>query len=374
VESILNRRQWIKKSVLATTGLWMTSVFPECERKRTVAQTGAGEIRAVKLNSNESPYGISPKASQALIDAIDRAPLYPHRQYPDLSAQIAEREGVTPEHVILGAGSTEVMNLVIHAYGRRGKILAADPTYFDFVFYAEQAGCSLDYTPLDESFGHDLPSLLEKIDGQTNLVYICNPNNPTGSITPYEDLSSFCELASKKTVLLIDEAYHEYVEDPSYGSMIGCIQREENVIITRTFSKIHGMAGLRIGYGLARPEVIKNLGRVQMNFAPIANTSLQAALASYKDAVFTQNVLKKNSSVKAYLYTQLDNLGYSYIPSLTNFVLFRVNREAKEVAENLGSKNVLVRPFRFFGNDWIRVSLGTMEDMKFFVSALSQME
>jgi histidinol-phosphate aminotransferase len=211
----------------------------------------------------------------------------------------------------------------------------------------------------------------QRITQSTSLVYICNPNNPTGSITPGDRIRSFSERASQKVPVIIDEAYHEYVEDESYASMIDLVRSGKNVIVTRTFSKIFGLAGLRVGYGIARSEIIEKLEKIERNFAPVAWLSLNAALASYKNVEFTQYVREKNKEVKSYLYQELGRLGLSYIPSHTNFVLFRVNRDSQEMFKEFEDRNVLIRAFNFNGDNWIRVSLGTREEMQSFVSVLA---
>jgi histidinol-phosphate aminotransferase len=209
------------------------------------------------------------------------------------------------------------------------------------------------------------------ITQNTSFIYICNPNNPTGSITPGDKLRSSCERASQKAPVIIDEAYHEYVEDESYASMIDLVRTRENVIVTRTFSKIFGLAGLRVGYGIARPDIIKELEKIERNFAPVAWLSLNAALASYKNVEFIQYAREKNKEVKSYLYQELGRLGFFYVPSHTNFVLFRVNRDSQEMFKEFEGRNVLIRAFNFNGDNWIRVSLGTLEEMQAFVSVLA---
>ena len=209
-----------------------------------------------------------------------------------------------------------------------------------------------------------------QIGPDTALAYICNPLNPTGTILPRDMLRAFCEDASRKTLVVVDEAYHEYVDDPSYGSMIALIREGRNVVVTRTFSKIFGMAGLRVGYGIGPADVIESLAPYRMNFASIAGTSLSAARAAYADLAFVRSVKEKNSSLKAYLYGELDRLDLTFIPSHANFVLFQVPRDARETQAELAERGVLVRPFQIKEKNWIRVSIGTQDDMQAFVSAL----
>jgi len=367
----MNRRQWLKTSTLVTTGLLVSSSFPSCGQRETFSKRSPQKSGIIKLNSNESPYGVSEKSRQAMVEAMGECHLYPHKKYAELIERIAERERLTPDHIILGGGSTEVMNMIIRAYGTTGPIVVSDPTYFDFIYYAELADCVLEHVPLNDTFEHDLESTEQHITTQKSLVYICNPNNPTGSITGKDSLLAFCNQFADKVLVVVDEAYHDYVEDSSYSSIVDLVRQDKNVIVTRTFSKIFGMAGLRVGYGMANPEIIERLKRVQMNFASISYPSLKAAVSGYTDMSFIRSVREKNRSVKAYLCTQLENMGYNYIPSHTNFVLFEVKRPAEDVAEDFKGYNILVRPFQFRDSQWIRVSLGTLKDMQTFISTLS---
>jgi len=367
-----SRRQWLKTSALAAAGLVAGTNFPACRPERSNPDQSSGEEKIIRLNSNENPYGISEKARKAIVHAMDQSNRYPDEHYSELKKLIAEKEKISPDHIILGAGSTEVMTMMIYSYGAHREVLAASPTYFDFVDYAEKAGCDLRQVPLNEKFEHDLQAMEKQIGPETGLIYICNPLNPTGTIVPKDRLLYFCEEASRKALVAVDEAYHDYAEDGTYASMLGLVQRGKNIVITRTFSKIYGLAGLRVGYGMAHPDIIKNLEQRQMNFAPIAYPSLLAALASYQDDEFCRFGRERNRFVKSYLYKQMEKQGFSYIPSDANFVLFKVNRDAKETADDFKGHHVLVRPFSFLGGQWIRVSLGTMEEMRAFTSALAE--
>ncbi len=369
----LNRRQWLKTSAVAAAGLIVSRNYTACQRKDALPRLSLGGEVPLRLGNNESPYGISDGARQAIIDSIDRSNRYPHGYYLQLKELIAEKENVSAENIILGAGSTEVMTSLIHVYGTQGSILVADPTYFDFVIYAGKARCPLQRIPLNDDFEHDLPAMEKRIDRDTRLVYICNPNNPTGSITPGEKMRSFCERASEKALVVVDEAYHEYVEDRAYASVIDLVREGKNIVVTRTFSKVFGLAGLRVGYGITRSDIIEELERLQRNFAPVAWLSLKAAIASYKDLQFPQIVREKNSEVKYYLYEDLERLNFAYVPSHTNFVLFKVNRDSRKMAEDFERRKIIIRPFEFKGQYWIRVSLGTREEMQTFISVLTDL-
>lgn len=369
----LNRRQWFKISAAGTAALWVSSQLPACRKEKPLLSVTM-DNEFIRLDNNENPYGIATKARAAIIEAIRGSHRYPHRFYPDLIKMIAEKEGLAAENILLGAGSTEIMNMAIFAYGVRGEVLTHEPTYFDFIFYAEQAGCSLRRIPVNENLRVNLEAMANHLIPPISLVYICNPNNPTGAIIPAKNLRDFCEEASERTLVLVDEAYHEYVDDVAYSSMVNLVSKGKKVLITRTFSKIYGLAGLRVGYGIAHPEIIANLKKVQMNFASIAYPGLRAAIAAYSDEAFTRLVKEKTRSVKSYLEKELASRGYYHVPSQANFVLFQVNRNSKEMAAELEKRQVLVRPFTFAGKNWIRVSVGTREEIQTFLSVLDNLE
>lgn len=370
----MNRRQWLKKSAAAATGLLIAPKFIACRRQSTLYRSSPEPKEIIFLDNNESPYGMPPEAREAVLESLARANRYPHKSYSELTALIAKRERLPEDYVILGAGSTEIMNMAILSYGVKGEILTAHPTYFDFIFYAEQAKCPIQRVPVNERYELDLDAMVGRISKDTSLVYVCNPNNPTGTIVNKDKLRAFCTEASKKALVVVDEAYHEYVEDETYTSMVSLVRDGMNVAVTRTFSKVYGLAGLRIGYGMARPDILKNFERVQMNFASVAYSSLRAAIAAYGATAFISSVREKNSVARAYLENELRRLGYPCLPSRANFSLFEVKRNSREMAADLEKHGILVRPFDFAGKSWLRVSIGTEAEIQVFISALEKIE
>jgi histidinol-phosphate aminotransferase len=367
----LNRRQWLKASTVAITGFVARPSWIYPAKEKTFPRYFSEERQLVRLDSNESPFGISEKAREAIIDAIDLSNRYPHGRYFRLKELIARNEGLSPDHIFLGAGSTEVMVTLIHLIKSKGEILVGDPTYFDFIYYASLADCSFNRIKLNGSFEHDLVTMEKQASARTSLIYICNPLNPTGTISPADELRSFCRKASDKALVVVDEAYHEYVENSSYSSMVDLVKEGKDVIVTRTFSKIFGLAGLRVGYGMARPEIIENLKKMSRNFAPVSWLSLQAAIASYQDRVFMQTIKDKNKLMRQYLCQELKKSGLRWIPSHTNFVLLEVDQDAREMAKKMEDSKILVRPFDFHGRQWIRVSIGNRSQIQAFLSVLS---
>jgi histidinol-phosphate aminotransferase len=369
----IDRRQWLKSSALVAASLAIPRqlgatalpALPQSPHPR-------GQKGVLKLNSNESPYGISEKARAAIIEAADFTHYYPHPAYSELIELIAENNDLTSDHVMLGAGSTELLSISAFRFGAQGgKVLMADPSYFDAHDFYVRVGADLQLVPLNESFEHDLDALDRRLTGDFDHLYVCNPNNPTATVVDSRALRSFCEDASRRTMVFIDEAYHDLARDP-YDSMVDLVRDGANLLIFRTFSKIHGLAGARVGYVMAKPEIIEQLEEMSTNWAPISNLSLRAAIASYQDTEFLETCRARNHRARTQLYAALDRLGYFYVPSHTNFVLFRIQRDRREVQEEFRDRNIMLRTFTINDGPWIRVSMGTPEQMAAFVAALEE--
>lgn len=372
MEKYLNRRQWLKTSAIAFAGLVTGPGFATSGKCLSLAGESSETKDLIRLQSNESHFGISHAAREAILGSIDQCGLYPDDHYPELKEIIAGRENLSPENIILGAGSIEIITALLHLYKTRGEILSGEPTYYDFVDYVGKANCLLRQVPLNGQFEHDLQAMERQVGQNISLIYICNPNNPTGSITPEDKLRSFCQKVSGRALVVVDEAYHDYVEDPSYASAVELVRKGENILVTRTFSKIFGLAGLRVGYGMARPSIIKDLQQMERNFAPVSYLSLKAAIASCGDKTFIGSVRQHNREAKSFLYKELKRLGYNYIPSHANFVLFKVSRNSKEMVKEFKSRSILVRAFEFRDAHWIRVSTSTRREMQAFIACLAE--
>lgn len=372
----LKRREVIRQGLATIAFLPWLGMSPWPEGKHLKEKLPYKGDLPLYLNQNESPYGLPPKARRAAIEALNRAHLYPHDHYSELKESIAAREGLKAEQVILGAGSTEVMTMAINSYGKRGEVLMAEPTYFDFEDFASAAGCMMKKIPLDKDYRHDLEQISSVVTSRTNLIYICNPHNPTATVVGGQELKSFCQKVTAKfnPIILIDEAYYDYVDDPAYESMISLVKKGYPILVTRTFSKIYGMAGMRVGYGLASPEIIKTLEKVRTNFASIAYPSLKAALMALKERDFLLQVKEANTRIRKFLTKSLLEQGYFVLPSQANFILFEIKADAEEWAQRLEEFEVYVRPFKFFNKNWLRVSLGRKDEMEVFLSRLNQLK
>lgn len=239
---------------------------------------------------------------------------------------------------------------------------------------AQATGASWKPVPLKKDWSHDLKGMEEAIDENTKLVYICNPpNNPTGSMTDHAELVDFCSRVSEKVPVFVDEAYMGFLEDGDKKSMVSLVAQGKDVIIARTFSKIHGMAGLRVGYIVALESTLGKIqditrGGMGITYPP----SVFAASASMDDVAFQEKSRKLNAECREFVYATLDKMGYEYIPSSTSFILFPIEMEGKQFLEKMTALGVGVRAFDIMDQNWCRVSMGTMEEMKLFATALQK--
>ncbi|MCR9064197.1 MAG: histidinol-phosphate aminotransferase family protein [Cytophagales bacterium] len=324
-----------------------------------------------KLNANENPYGPPESAKKAVIDSVAGGNRYAWREMYELVGKIAEKENVTPKHIMMGPGSSDLLEKVaLVRFMNGGNLVSADPTYMSLIRVAERVGATWKPVPCTEDWSHNLDAMEKAIDSDTKLVYICNPNNPVGAMTPAKDLEAFCKRVSKKVPIFIDEAYMELAYGPDAVTMSPLVTEGHNVIVCRTFSKIMGMAGLRIGFMLAQPEFVDEISSVTRGGMGISLTSIHAATAAYGDQEFQETTKVKNDEAKKYVLAELKAMGYDPIPSYTNFMIFPIEMEGKAFLSKMQDKGVGVRAFNIMDKNWCRVSMGTMDEMKIFVSAI----
>jgi histidinol-phosphate aminotransferase len=346
--------------------------FPEVWNERDYLLDEAVPMKA-RLSANENPFGPSDKAKKAIEDALPTAYQYPFRSMGDLVAKIADFEKVSKENILLASGSSPLLMAAALYYGKPGSnIITGDPSYADLPSKAEKMGVKINRVPLTSEFKLDLDAMEKAIDANTTLVYICNPNNPTATVVDKDKLKGFCERVSKKVTVFIDEAYIDYLPDPQGTTLIPMVNAGANVIVTRTFSKLYGFAGLRIGYVVTQPDTIKKLSLYTEASMSITTTTLQAALASYQDREFLDAALKKTLASKDYLYEVLKKEGYAYVPSSTNFVIFPIKMEGKQFSDEMMKRGVSVRFWKFINKDWCRVSIGRMDEMEAFAAAFKE--
>ncbi|HTQ27408.1 MAG TPA: histidinol-phosphate transaminase, partial [Puia sp.] len=331
----------------------------------------------INLGSNENPYGISPKARQAIIELLPLANRYSFN-IPSLKtcrSTLAKFHGLSSENILLTAGSGIVLDLgVRYFYKPGGNIVTAEPTFFILPNTAKKLGLGVNAVPVGRDRGLDLDAMMSAINQDTQLIYIVNPNNPTGTVLMPSTLKSFCIEASKKTAIMIDEAYMDFLDAPYNESMIPLAASNPNVLVTRTFSKIHGMAGLRMGYVIGHPSRIRQLEDNYFNESQIAicNLTLAAGMASLQDEGHRQLCKQKNAAAREYTVKSLEAMNLHCIPSYTNFLLFSLDGFTGNFAEYMLTQNIILRSNEYLGEKWCRVSIGTMEEMQQFMKVMHQ--
>ncbi|HME88257.1 MAG TPA: aminotransferase class I/II-fold pyridoxal phosphate-dependent enzyme [Chthoniobacterales bacterium] len=325
----------------------------------------------VRLSANENPYGPSAKAHEAMKNAHPLCNRYPDEANDILIDKIAKINNVNRDQIAIGDGSSEILKLCAETFTgpTQGKLIAADPTFEAILEYSKACGADVVKVPLTSSYAHDLEKM--GASAQKGLIYICNPNNPTASITPKNDLRDFIAKTSPETMILVDEAYFHYADSRDYESVIPLVKDHLNLIVARTFSKIYGMAGLRCGYCVAQPETIKRMHGFQM-WDSVNIMALAAASASLDDVDQVNNGRKMNSEAKSFTLTELDKLGYKSIPSQANFFMFDCNKPVVPIIKAMKDKNVAVgRLFPAYPNH-MRLTIGKKSEMESFLSAFKQ--
>jgi histidinol-phosphate aminotransferase len=282
---------------------------------------------------------------------------------------IAKKEGVSTDHIVLAGGSTEGLKVVGLTYGiNGGEIIAAKPTFLSMMTYAELWGGSVNWVPVDKDMMHDLDEMEKRITSNTKLIFLCNPNNPTSTVLPADRVMNFCNTVSDKVTIFSDEAYYDFIEQKNYPSMVDLVKKGKDVIVSRTFSKVYGLAGLRIGYMVARPELAAVLRKNIVAFTNIL--AIEAAKAALKDNEFYDFSLQKTKEAKSLIYNTLDGLKLEYVKSNTNFIFFKSGRDIRTLQKQMLDKGVMIgRPFPPF-NNWCRISTGTIEEVQMFNVAL----
>lgn len=322
------------------------------------------------LARNENPYGPSKKALSAIAYGGQKGAYYADSAAETLTSMIAERHGLTPEQITLSTGSGEVLSAIALAWGEKGTIVAPALYWDTTTTYAERKGAKVVRAPMKGDLSTDLAALEALVDDETSLVHICNPNNPTGEVIESEALRAFCRRVSAKATVLVDEAYNEITDAPDANSMIDLVREGRNVIIARTFSKIYGMAGLRMGYAMAAPQAIETIRGYTMSWVP--GTSLAAAVASYEEQEFMTYSKGKILEARQMVFDAVKANNLEALPSQTNFVFVKVPGSANDFRTAMAEKDILVRGVYGEHTSWSRVSMGFIEDVERYVKALPQ--
>lgn len=326
-----------------------------------------------RLFANENPLGISPKAREALIKAIDIGNRYAWEEFDDLKRLIAAKEGVKPENILITPGSSEVLLIAaMHFANNNGTVLTSRPTYDDLLDKIQLFKGRITSVPLTKTYQFDLMAMKDKLNPDCKLAYICNPNNPTGTILPPNDLVAFSREVAPKVPVFIDEAYIDFLEPGDRPQLGKLIAEGQNIILARTFSKIHGFAGIRLGYAIAQSDMIKTIKQYTTGEFGVSIATLMAGIASYQDTDWQQHCRTENANARSYTIKELTNLGYEVIPSFTNFMLFPIRMKTKSFENQMFAHGVGIQTRDFGGQPWCRVSIGTMDEMKLFIDAFKK--
>ncbi len=382
------RRQWLRRAALTGAGLAaipslqlaarpsavvrpsFAEYLPQLEWERSLAKRAPLKARML---ANENPYGPSPKCIKAVGAYAGAGNRYQHEAAAELRTMIAEFEGVPEDHIMLAPGSSDVLEkmAIIH-FQEGGNVVAADPAYMSLIKVVMGMGGEWNKVPVTEDWAHDLPAMKAALNKDSKMVYICNPNNPTGTLTDNDALRQFCHEVADTTPVFVDEAYLEFLPDYKSKTMVPLILEGKNVIVARTFSKIHGMAGLRVGYGVALPETLEKVYQISRGNMGLCKTSLAGAMASMQDEAFQASSREQTAAFRAQTYAGLKRMSLEYVPSVTSFILFPISMPGDQFLEGMTDKGVGVRAFNIFGQDYCRVSVGKPEEVDMFLSALSE--
>lgn len=366
----MQRRELLKRTALAATAFaFSRDSFAGLFDNKMIQLPG--NERIIRIGSNENPHGPSALAKKAMMDAVAGSNRYPWDVTTLLREKIGALFNLTKENVVIGAGSSELLGVTATwAALQKGSAIAPDPTFRLWMPAAKRLGLPINLIPLTEDKVTDLPKMQAAVDNTTRMIYICNPNNPTGSVIPAKELEAFIKNTPKHIIILLDEAYTEFSDEPSMAHLVNAYP---NLVIAKTFSKVYGLAGARVGYILAHADTTKQLADLQ----PWANAgasavSLAGALATLNDKDFIPYCRAENEKAKKIFYYLLSEHGLRYIPSHTSFVYFDASRYHKDVKTVLEKSNIFgARTFEE-GTKWLRLSMGTVDEMKAVAKALNE--
>ncbi|OYT74522.1 MAG: histidinol-phosphate transaminase [Armatimonadetes bacterium JP3_11] len=337
--------------------------------EQLMQELGLSEL--IKLSANENPLGASPRAKEAILQHLDTIHLYPDGNCTVLRDALSRFYNLPPDHFAFGNGSDELIHLFGVAYLEAGdELIMAHPSFVRYEASAQLNNAVLKRIPLTQDYRHDLPRMAQAITERTKLLYIANPNNPTGTIVYRDELEQFLERVPDHVLVILDEAYFEYVDHPEYPNGVDSVRAERNVVVFRTFSKAYGLAGLRIGYAIGRPELLDPVERVREPFN--VNTLAQvAAAAAITDFEHLERTRAFNRAGLNYLQAACERLGLRFVPSYANFLLIEIGCECVRIQQEILRRGVLVRTGEAFGMPhFLRVNTGTPEQNERFIEAL----
>jgi histidinol-phosphate aminotransferase len=337
--------------------------------EETARELGVKPAAIVKLASNENPLGPSPKAIQAMRDALENAHLYPDGSGLYLRKAIAPKLGVAPDNIILGNGSNEVIEFLGHAFLNPGdEVITSEYAFIVYKLLATCFGARTIEVPAP-NFQQDLDGMLDTVTPKTRLIFIPNPNNPTGTLISQRKIDSFMSHIPENIIVVFDEAYFEFLDDPP--DTLKYIRERRNVVVLRTFSKIHGLAGLRIGYGIAPADLIEVLHKTRQPFN-VNSIAHAGALVALNDEAHQRETKRAVDQGRAYLRAKLAEMEIQFVPGVANFVMVNVG-DGLAVFDQLLKRKIIVRPLKGYGlPEWVRISVGTMQENEKCIAALKE--
>jgi histidinol-phosphate aminotransferase len=371
------------EKIVGGVGMWQTKLFRPsianlCDyiAGKTIEEVKRelGIENIVKLASNENPFGPSPMALEAIKNELHNLYMYPEKSFLDLKKILAQVNKVEAKNIVVGHGSETIIQLIPQLYLNPGEeTIIADKTYGRYEEACKLMDGIIRYVPL-KNYRYDLEAIANAINKKTKIVWICNPNNPTGTIVTKQEVEKFLNEIPKEVAVVFDQAYIEYVDDLECADGLEFIKKGyENVIVLRTFSKAHALAGLRLGYGIANEKVCQMLDRIKEPFN-LNRLSIVAGPASLADKNWLNRSINENKNGRDYLTSELKKLGYKVVPSQANFVLVDVQQNSDILFEKLLAKGIIIRPASGWGyNTYIRVTIGKQEENKKFIETLQKL-
>ncbi len=329
-----------------------------------------GEV--IKLASNENPLGTSPRAIKAMRQALKESWLYPDDNCFYLKNVLAKKFNVSSDEIIVGNGSVEILPLVTLAYlNREDSAVVSEGAFIWYKIAVSIAGAQLIETPM-KNYTHDLKAMADAIQKNTKLVFIANPNNPTGTIVTKKEVEEFFARIPENILVVMDEAYREYIDDPEFPDSFKIFKERKNILILRTFSKIYGLAGARLGYGIARKEIITNLMKLRISFN-VNRISQIAGIAALDDDDFVKKTVVLNNAGKDFLYDAYKKLGLFYIPTHGNFIFVDFGRDSQVVFEALQKQGIITRTIKEYGfPNALRITIGTEKQNRRLIRAIKK--
>ncbi|MDD5455107.1 MAG: histidinol-phosphate transaminase [Candidatus Ratteibacteria bacterium] len=330
-----------------------------------------GVKEVIKMASNENALGPSPKAVKAMKDALAGVNLYPDGNSYYLKQKLAEKLGVAMEEIIVGNGTDEVIRIITETFLNPGEeVVVAWPGFVIYSIATNVMSGSLKRTPL-KNYTHDLEAMLNAVTDKTKLVFIANPNNPTGTMVDKDEVEMFMKKIPEDIIVVFDEAYYEYANG-NFPQTIRYAKEGKNTIVLRTFSKIYGLAGLRVGYGIAQKEMVTEMNRIRQPFN-VNRVAQSAAIAALDDKEHVEKSIVMNEEGKKYLYKEFDAMGLEYVRTSANFILVDIKRSGKEIYEKLLKEGVIVRPVDNYDlPNFLRVTICKPSENKKFIGSLKK--